>query len=46
MKQYQAFINQKKLAKLYNLSLDELIECDMDLKDIEMVIKNTNEEKN
>ena len=38
---YQA----KKLAKLYNLSLDELIEFDCDLKEIEEVIKNTNEEK-
>ena len=38
---YQA----KKLAKLYNLSLDELIEFECDLKEIEEVIKNTNEEK-
>lgn len=38
---YQA----KKLAKLYNLSLDELIEFDVDLKEIEQVIQNTNEEK-
>ena len=38
---YQA----KKLAKLYNLSLDELIEFDTDIKEIEEVIKNTNEEK-
>ena len=35
----------KKLAKLYNLSLDELIEFDIDIKEIEEVIKNTNEEK-
>lgn len=35
----------KKLAKLYNLTLDELIEFDIDLKEIEQVIKNTNEEK-
>ena len=35
----------KKLAKLYNLSLDELIEFDVDIKEIEEVIKNTNEEK-
>ena len=34
----------KKLAKLYNLSLDELIEFDVDIKEIEEVIKNTNEE--
>ena len=34
----------KKLAKLYNLSLDELIEFDMDIKQIEEVIKNTKEE--
>ena len=38
---YQA----KRLAKLYNLSLDELIEFDIDVKEIEEVIKNTNEEK-
>ena len=35
----------KKLAKLYYLSLDELIEFNIDVKDIEEVIKNTNEEK-
>lgn len=35
----------KKLAKLYNLSLDELIEFNIDVKEIEEVIKNTNEEK-
>ncbi len=35
----------KKLAKLYNLTLDELIEFDVELKEIEQVIKNTNEEK-
>ena len=35
----------KKLAKLYHISLDELIEFDVDLKEIEEVIKNTNEEK-
>ena len=34
----------KKLAKLYKLSLDELIEFDVDVKEIEEVIKNTNEE--
>lgn len=38
---YQA----KKLAKLYNLTLDELIKFDIDVKEIEEVIKNTNEEK-
>ena len=38
---YQA----KRLAKLYHLSLDELIEFDIDMKEIEEVIKNTNEEK-
>ena len=38
---YQA----KKFAKLYNLTLDELIEFDIDVKEIEEVIKNTNEEK-
>ena len=35
----------KKMAKLYKLSLDELIEFDIDIKEIEEVIKNTNEEK-
>jgi len=35
----------KKLAKLYHLSLDELIEFDVDLKEIEHIIQNTNEEK-
>lgn len=39
---YQA----KKLSKIYNLSLDELIEFDTDLKQIEETIKNTNEEVN
>lgn len=29
----------KKLAKLYNLTLDELIEFDIDVKEIEEVIK-------
>lgn len=38
---YQA----KRLSKLYNLTLDELIEFDVDVKEIEEVIKNTNEEK-
>lgn len=38
---YQA----KRLAKLYNLALDELIEFDIDIKEIEEVIKNTNEER-
>ena len=38
---YQA----KKLAKLYNLALDELTEFDVDIKEIEEVIKKTNEEK-
>lgn len=35
----------KKLSKLYNLSLDELIEFDTDLQEIEKIIKNTDEEK-
>ena len=35
----------KKLSKLYNLSLDELIDFDIDLKEIEKVIDNFNEEK-
>lgn len=41
----QDIYQSKKLAKLYNLTLDELIEFDVDLKEIEQVIKNTNEEK-
>lgn len=35
----------KKLAKLYNLTLDELIDFDINQKEIEEVIKNTNEKK-
>lgn len=35
----------KKLAKIYNLTLDELIEFDMDQKEIEEIIKNTIDEK-
>lgn len=38
---YQA----KKLAKLYNLSLDELIEFDVDVKEFEETIRNIDEEK-
>ena len=38
---YQA----KKLAKIYGLSLDELIDADLDQKKIEEVIKNTDEKK-
>ena len=34
----------KRLANLYHLSLDELIEFDIDLKEIERVIENTSEE--
>ena len=37
---YQA----KKLAKLYKLSLDELIDFNIDINEIEEVIKGTNEE--
>ena len=36
---YQA----KKLAKLYKLSLDELIDFNIDINEIEEVIKGTNE---
>lgn len=35
----------KKLSKLYNLSLDELIDFDTDLQEIEKIIKNIDEEK-
>lgn len=38
---YQA----KKLAKIYGLSLDELMDVDLDQKEIEEVIKNTDEKK-
>lgn len=38
---YQA----KKLAKIYGLSLDELIDVDLDQKEIEEVIKNTDDKK-
>jgi len=33
------------MAKLYNVSLDDLIEFDADIKEIEEMIKNSNEEK-
>ena len=39
------FYQSKKLAKLYNLTLDELIDFDIDIKEIEEIIKNTDEEK-
>lgn len=35
----------KKLSGIYHLTLDELIDFDVDLKEIERVIKNTGEEK-
>lgn len=35
----------KKLASLYKLSLDELIEFDVELEEIERIIENTTEEK-
>ena len=35
----------KKLSKVYKISLDELIEFDVNQKEIEEVIKNTDEEK-
>lgn len=35
----------KTLAVLYHLSLDELIDFDIDLKEIQRVIENTSEEK-
>ena len=35
----------KKLASLYHLSLDELIDFDVDLKEIERIIEKTTEEK-
>lgn len=38
---YQA----KKLAKIYGLSLDELMDVGMDQKEIEEIIKNTDEKK-
>ena len=34
----------KRLALLYNISLDELISFDMDVKELEEAIKNTSEE--
>lgn len=34
----------KKMAVLYNISLDELIKFDVDVKEIEQVIERTNEE--
>ena len=38
---YQA----KKMSSLYNLTLDELIEFDMELKEIEKIIEKSDEEK-
>lgn len=35
----------KKLAKLYHLTLDELIEFEVELQEIEQVIKHSNEQK-
>jgi len=35
----------KKMAKLYDLTLDELIKFDVDLKEIEKVIEKTSEEQ-
>lgn len=35
----------KKLSNLYHLTLDELIDFDIDLKEIEQIIENTSEEK-
>lgn len=34
----------KRLSKLYHLTLDELIDFDIDLKEIEQIIENTSEE--
>lgn len=34
----------KKLSVLYGLSLDELIEFDIDVKELERVVRNSNEE--
>ncbi len=35
----------KKLSNLYHLTLDDLIDFDIDVKEIEEIIENTNEEK-
>lgn len=35
----------KKLSNLYHLTLDELIDFDIDIKEIEQMIKNTDEKK-
>lgn len=35
----------KRLSNLYHLTLDELIDFDIDLKEIEQIIENTNEDK-
>lgn len=35
----------KKLSNLYHLTLDELIDFDIELKEIERIIENTSEEK-
>lgn len=33
----------KRLSKLYHVTLDELIDFDVDVKEIEQIIKNTSE---
>lgn len=35
----------KRLSNLYHLTLDELVDFDLDLKEIEQIIENTDEEK-
>ena len=35
----------KRLSNLYHLTLDELIDFDIDLKEIEQIIENSNKEK-
>ena len=35
----------KKLSNLYHLTLDELVDFDIDIKEIEQIIENTSEEK-
>ena len=35
----------KRLSNLYHLTLDELIDFDIDLKEIQQIIENSNEEK-
>ncbi len=46
MKRVTDIYQAKKLAKIYNLLLDELIDFDENLLEIKEIINNSSEEKN